>query len=295
MIRYPIHPAELRRRVAETSPRWLDNAAQRTETFRQLGHYDESSAIWSRIKRVYMELQGFKCGFCERLLERSAYGNIEHDVEHFRPKKRVVAWPTPTIRADRGIDLDGELGPDADPGYYLLVYHLENYVVSCKTCNSALKANFFPVAGPRDVFGDQPRGLRNERALLVYPIGALDPDPETLITFRGILPVPVGTRGHKRRRAEVTIAFFQLDAREGLLVERAESILAVYIARAAMDHPDPQVRAAAGPWLAHRLHRHAPHANCARSFDRLCTTDPRLADAYAHAAVELLEASSIPS
>ena len=82
MIRYPIHPAQLEARVEQHRPGWLARAAERTERFREAGKYGESSSIWTEIKRPYMELQGFKCGFCERRLEKSAYGNIEHDVEH---------------------------------------------------------------------------------------------------------------------------------------------------------------------------------------------------------------------
>ena len=87
MIRYPIRPQDWQNRVESISDGWIDRAQERTATFAALGRYEESSSIWSEIKRVYMELQAFKCGFCERRLENSRFGNIEHDVEHFRPKK----------------------------------------------------------------------------------------------------------------------------------------------------------------------------------------------------------------
>ena len=50
-----------------------------------------------------IELQHFKCGFCQRLLERSDYGNVEHDVDHFRRKEHVADWPPGSIHDGRDI------------------------------------------------------------------------------------------------------------------------------------------------------------------------------------------------
>jgi hypothetical protein len=289
MIRYTILERHLRSQVELARPGWLERAAQRTESFRDAGFYDESSGIWSEIKTEYMELQGFKCGFCERRLEKSRYGSVEHDVEHFRPKAKVKGWPTETERADRRIDFDFDLGDDADPGYFLLAYELENYVVSCKTCNTALKANYFPVAGARSVTTDRSRDLGEEAAFLIYPIGARDDDPEKLITFRGIVPIPVATRGHKRRRAEVTIRFFELDTREVLLEERAEILVELHLAMSAVGHPDPLTSRAASAAVDRLVDRRSPHANCARSFHDLWLSDNLLAREFADVALGYLE------
>lgn len=286
MIRYSIHPVTWRNRIETTAPGWLERAAERTETFRALGRYDESSTIWSEVKRVYMELQEFKCGFCERRLEKSRFGNIEHDVEHFRPKKRVDDWPTDAITEERGLSYDFDLG-DSDPtGYFLLPYHHENYLISCKTCNSALKRNYFPIADARLVPGTEPRDMRDEKPFLIYPLGAVDEDPEGLITFDGILPVPIGTRGHKRRRAEVTIDFFGLDRREVLLEERAEGIVALHLALEGLDAPDTAEFAAA---LVGRLVSDgAPHAACMRAYRGRVLQDIAAARTLAGAALDYL-------
>lgn len=289
MIRYPILERQLRERVERARPDWLERAEQRTNSLRDAGHYNEGSGIWGEIKTAYMELQGFKCGFCERRLEKSRYGSIEHDVEHFRPKAKVKSWPTETERAERRIDFDFDLGDPADPAYFLLAYELENYVISCKTCNTILKANYFPVAGDRSVSRDRSRDLGDEGAYLIYPIGARDNDPEQLITFRGIVPIPAGTRGHKRRRAEVTIRFFELDTREVLLEERAETIVELHIAMAAVGHPDPLTSRAASSAVDRLVGRRSPHANCARSFHDLWLSDNLLAREFAAAALEYLE------
>jgi hypothetical protein len=276
--------------VEDASAGWLARAAARTEQFRAAGRFDESSSIWSQVKRVYMEVQGFKCGFCERRLEKSRYGNVEHDIEHFRPKRMVEQWPDVKVRLDRGVAFDFELGGDAEPGYFLLPYNIENYLISCKTCNSALKSNAFPIGGPRATGGDQPRAMRDERPFLVYPIGTVDEhDAEDVIRFEGILPVPVASRGHRRRRAEVTIAFFALDSREILLEERAETILALHVAMSSLDDATESTRAAATLLVERLISPRSPHANCARSFHDLTLDDPARATAYATAALDYLE------
>jgi hypothetical protein len=239
-----------------------------------------------------MRLQGYKCGFCERGLEKSDWGNVEHDVEHFRPKANVTTWPTADMRTQRHIDLPFTLGSGADPGYYLLAYHPENYLIACKTCNTALKANYFPVADERHTDRDRPRNLTDEKAYLIYPIGASDNDPEQLITFRGILPVPVATRGHARRRALVTIRLFELDRREILLQQRADIIVQLHLAIAAARHPDPFIQTAATHTITRLTHPHSPHANCARAHHDLTLTEPTLARDFAQAAYDYL--TSLP-
>ena len=289
MIRYPISGSQLRQRVEELRPGWLERAEEKTEAFRAAGKYAESSGSWSDIKEAYMRLQGFKCGFCERRLEKSRYGNIEHDVEHFRPKANVKAWPSDSDRVERGIDFTFPLGDGADPGYFLLAYELENYLISCKSCNSRLKANYFPIADARTVGRDRSRDLDDERAYLIYPIGARDTDPEKLITFRGIVPIAAARRGHSRRRAEVTIRFFELDTREVLLEERAIIILQLHVAMSAVGHPDPFTSQAASSTVDRMVDRHSPHSNCARAFHDLWLSDNLLAREFAAEALNYLE------
>ena len=40
----------------------FDTAGERTAKFVQAKEYNESGGVWSRVKRVFMELQHFKCG-----------------------------------------------------------------------------------------------------------------------------------------------------------------------------------------------------------------------------------------
>ena len=182
MIRYRVTSTEWRAAIDAVAPTWKARAASRTAAYEAAGRYSEPpSSIWSEIKSVYMDLQGFKCGFCERRLEKSEFGNVEHDVEHFRPKSLVAGWP-PNAAPERGDGLNFDLGAPADLGYFLLAHHPENYLISCKTCNTALKGNGFPVDGSRDNAMTSPRHT-TERHFLVYLLGMVDEDPQRLIRF----------------------------------------------------------------------------------------------------------------
>src|SRR5262249_31446914 len=224
MIRYEITEAALIDRIDRKVPTWLTRTRRRTSTFRKNKRYSEKKGIWGEIKAVYMQIQHNKCAYCERVLEGPPYGLIEHDVEHFRPKSGVEAWPNAAITADRQIDYDFSTGDEWDAGYYLLAYHPLNYTTACKSCNTPLKLNYFPIAGNRGPQAENPSDLAAEQPFLLYPIGTFDDDPEEILTFEGVVPKPVKMSGHRRRRAVVTIDFFELDTREELIRGRSEVI-----------------------------------------------------------------------
>ena len=163
MIRYDIDPDDLHARVERHAPGWLARAQIRTDTFRASRKYEETSSIWSTVKPVFIELQGDgKCCFCERQFESGNLGRHELDLEHFRPKGNIKEWldavPPILDRRRRAPVPSNTLTtpPAAGTGYYLLSYHLLNYAVACKACNSGLKKDYFPVAGPYDPAGDDP-------------------------------------------------------------------------------------------------------------------------------------------
>jgi hypothetical protein len=276
VIRYSVTDAELRRLIDETAPGWLARADTRTAGFRTAGRYGESAGIWSEVKPVYSRLQHDKCGYCERKLADRKRGIIEHDLEHFRPKSEVRAWPSPAARAR--LKLRFATGEPGDPGYFLLPYHPWNYLVACKACNSALKSSAFPVGGPRDTGGEDPWALATEKPLLVYPLGELDADPAALLTFIGNLPVPVHKTGFAHRRARVVIAFFELDTREDLLEERAEWIVALWIALQLRAAGNPRQRAAAERAIRQYTSPYAAHSRCTSAFHDLALRDPAEAD-----------------
>lgn len=159
MIRYDIAEADLIDKIDKEAPTWFTRTKKRTSTFRRDGEYTEKTGTWSEIKAVYMKVQHNKCAYCERVLEGPPYGLVEHDIEHFRPKNGVEGWPSVKIKADRKIDYDFSTGDDWDAGYYLLAYHPLNYLTACKSCNTPLKLNYFPIAGKRGPQAEHPSDL----------------------------------------------------------------------------------------------------------------------------------------
>ena len=272
MIRYDIFPNQLRELVEQHAPGWIERARDRTNSFRTQGRYRERSSIWSEVKPVFMAVQGeAKCCFCERKFEAGDLGRYELDLEHFRPKGNVKRWPCPPELIDRGVSLTNP--PVADTGYYLLPYHLLNYAVACKPCNSGLKKDHFPIAGPYDLDGDDPGQMTAERPWLLYPIGRLDVDPEDVITFYGLLPQSTSADRLLRLRGLVTIAFFRLDdvlTRKELMKERA---LIVFILHSLLVKAEDDGDEESAVLVKELLSPTSKHTSCARSFERLFRFD----------------------
>ncbi|MDX2041413.1 MAG: hypothetical protein SF097_09195 [Acidobacteriota bacterium] len=287
MIRYPITQAELEAAVEREKRGWLDKARQKTDAFRAAGGFNEPASrnSWSEIKAAYIRLQQNKCAYCERSFGHDRRSRIEHDVEHFRPKSSVKAWPA----EGASLSYSFATGDASETGYYLLAYNIFNYTTACKTCNSILKVNYFPVLAARKLNSEKFTTLKAEKPLLVYPIGELDDDPEELITFEGFLPVPKFKRGDRYRRARVTIDLFELDTREDLLKARAGIILSLWVAlrllqtagAAADDHADAQKIVELATSSA------SPHTNCARAFSKLYEQDFAKARQYKERAAAL--------
>ncbi len=276
MIGYRVTKAELETLINAEVPDWLTRAAAKTAEFRVKGFYEEASSIWSEVKVVYMRLQGnSKCAYCERKLESIDLGKIEQDVEHFRPKSNVRAWPAPKPLTDAGIVFTA--APPPGKGYYLLPYHPFNYSAACKPCNTSLKKDCFPIAGKYDLPNDDPVKLKKEKPLLIPPVGDFDTAPEDLIKFHGVSPQAVAKRGYRRARALVTIEFFKLDdeaKRKNLLRERAMIITVLYPQLKTLTTGTVTEKKIAATLVKACTAPQAPHTNCARSFQRLFQTDP---------------------
>ena len=295
MIRYDVTLEALRGMVERRVPGWLARARERTETFRHEGKYGEKSPIWKDVKPIFMEVQGEgKCCFCERKFESGELGRHELDIEHFRPKKRIRKWPCPEFLIDAMIaaEVSQTPPPDSDKGYHLLPYHLLNYAVACKPCNSGLKKDYFPISGRYDLDGEDPGAMDAEKPWLLYPIGCLDVDPEDVVTFYGYLPQSKSEDQFLKLRGLVTIAFFGLDdvdRRKNLILERADKIVTLHLLL--MKAEDDGNRRA-GMLVDAMLASNAKHANYARSFARLFRSDRNRADKVADMASEFLKSRS---
>jgi hypothetical protein len=140
-------------------PSGFDEAALLVALVDRLGEGLEGSKLflpkWSDFKRQLGAGDVHaKCAYCEAV-RRVTY---ELDVEHVRPKARVLRWkdadthellyPRRVLDARTGELVDEkptEDPTDARPGYWWLAYRWSNYLLACKECNSGWKREFFPL------------------------------------------------------------------------------------------------------------------------------------------------------
>jgi hypothetical protein len=275
MIRYKnAEIKSINAKIDDLSPSWRNDADTRTRALKKKRKFVKGPPSWSDVKVVYMRLQHYKCVFCERPLAAEVAGKIEQDVEHFRPKNPVKIWPK-----SRTSSYDFPTGGTGS-GYFWLAYSTLNYAAACKPCNSTRKSNYFPVAGKKR--GSSQHSVkalnRLERPLLIYPLGTIDDDPETLIGFDGILAKPKAAGGHDRNRALVTIDFFGLNTREELWDDRFRTISDLWSkVQVLKTSQDAQQKAAAQRGINDLVSDAGPQAACGRAFLRLIESDPRAA------------------
>jgi hypothetical protein len=270
MIRHDFDRAAVEQAITDVDRRWLGKAATRTAKLKAARAWDDSAGIWSDIKPAFMRLQHGKCIYCERQFESVDYGRIEFDVEHFRPKGRIMGWPDGQRHPDLHYAFD--TGPAAAKGYYWMAFDPHNYAASCKVCNSTFKLDFFPVAAPRAAELADQVGLHEEQPFLCLPLGREDDDPEDLLTFVATTAIPTAKDGHKRDRGQVIIDFFGLNARDQLHRERARMIalFGPALRAIATGTDDASDRRLVGKMTEPQL----PHASCLRAYKRLWDTDP---------------------
>ncbi len=130
--------------------------------------------------------------------------------------------------------------------------------------------------------------VADEQPYLIYPLGSVDVDPETLIEYHGLSPRAKKRRGWSRRRALVVIAFFRLDdasGRKNLFRERARLLQVVYpqLVKESDQAMSAQERRRATELLSRFTADHSPQANCVRSFVRLFRSNPDSARALIEA------------
>lgn len=278
MVYYPISVDDLRQKIGNS---WLQKADQRTQANRAGQRLIFSDSIWSEIKPVYMELQFDKCVYCEFPLG----GRSTQDVEHYRPKSKISAWP-------RKPTYGYATGDARTDGYYWLAYDPQNYAASCKDCNSALKRDCFPIAAAR---GDLSKNVvalnKAEKPFLLFPFGDWGDDPSKYLEYEGIFVRPrQGLAEARRRRAEITIDFFQLNKRRSLLRERYRVIGLIWAnVELRQTSASPNVVARAEATILENIIDEAPQALCARSFLELMQSDPLRATTLAEGAKEHLK------
>jgi hypothetical protein len=295
MIRYAITYKELKKRIGDTDPTWFTRAAAILAKLPAKPTSKSFPSLWSDIKEVYIELQSSKCIYCETLIE----GNISNDIEHFRPKAKVSPWKVPGWLAQAGLKVSGPATPKGNPGYYSLAYQPLNYAASCKFCNSVLKKNLFPITGKQRSRATDPRKLKGEGPLLIYPISTHDANPETLIRFVGMHPEPAIAPGEPGYfRAVATIELFRLndaDRRKELFISRALVLDQLHgHLETRRNTPSGPARDNAERWIKLLLDGKLQHANCLRCFKRLHASSPNKAQAQVDDALSFLQGDRSP-
>ncbi len=273
MIGYAVREAALRKRIERDAPSWLARAEALTSQLQAAGRYLDEAAGWGEIKQIYMRLQHHKCGYCERKLAGGQ--RREHDIEHFRPKSRIDAYP----------DTLGFATGSAHPGgYHLLALHPLNYVVACKTCNG-LEEELLPGCRNACVSRAASPDYAGEQPYLVHPLGMRSDDecaPDKVITFTGTVARPAIQRDqdeHWHRVGFVTIRWLGLN-RDGLQEERARILVQMFpllerVHTGSVDSPaEPSGRSRSERQaLDSFIHASAAHASCARAFVALYERD----------------------
>lgn len=291
MTYYPVPLDVLEKAVTSQKASWLDDAKTATERLLVKGSFDEISGIgWSEIKDAYRNLQHQKCIYCEIRPGSDNTNAILWDVEHYRPKSKVSPWPSDRLRK-RYPYLDYAFstgGPDECTGYYWLAYSIQNYAACCKSCNSTLKRDYFPIASKRQSSPGSQEDLKAEQPLLLFPFGEWGDDPTECMTFDGLTPIPTGDEA-QRLRGQVTIDFFRLSIREDLLEGRSQVIQSIWMAwevlhgtskSASKQQATEILEIADAPSCRHRM--------CAQAFKALCESDPEKASKIATEATKFL-------
>ena len=292
MIRYSITRAKLDAAITSTSATWFADTAAVVAALPANPASSDFKPFWSKIKQIYIDLQNSKCCFCEKPLE----AKIEQDVEHFRPKAAVKSWKVPADMVSEGVVVNQPANGSSEPGYTLLPYHPFNYAMSCKTCNSTFKANLFPIDGPRDSANSDPASMDAEKALLIYPIGSIDADPESLIEFEALSPVAKKASGFGRQRALVTINLFRLDdaqKRKSLFKARATLVRLLYAELEGVANAPTAAKKTKHQKVVDVLtSAETPFANCLRSFKRLYDSDPLRAEEISDECIKFMKSKS---
>ena len=167
--------------------------------------------LYKRYMRYLLTLFAGKCAYCETLISSNQPG----DVEHFRPKGRVVGDDLKTVKIEH--PTRGEI---EHPGYFWLAYEWSNLLPACADCNrrrlhegeGAGKADRFPVKGRH---ATRPEDVATEEPWLIDPTRI---DPALHIAFH-----PDGAVSGLTEEGRRTIELFGLNLREGLKEARRDA------------------------------------------------------------------------
>lgn len=173
--------------VEPTTPEWIqwkkDAKEAREEAIKKVkaGEKPEiDAALYKKMKDIIFDAFHGKCAYCESPIAATLTG--KGDVEHFRPKGRVMDENGKPVMVELP---NGKKIPH--PGYYWLAYDWHNLLPACNKCNRPEKNKTdgkligkwdrFPVDGFRAY---QPGDEVKEKSLFIHPF--FD-NPEEHFTF----------------------------------------------------------------------------------------------------------------
>jgi hypothetical protein len=182
-----------------------------------------NATLYKRYMSFLLKLFNGKCAYCEAKISLTQPG----DVEHFRPKGRVVDENFKPIRVKHP-----KKGEIVHPGYYWLAYDWKNLLPSCIDCNRYRNLGTVPEkvlfkadagAGKADRFP-----IKDEAYRAVVPDAEAE-EGELLINPSEVNPLDHleffenGTIQAKTVEGEATLKVFGLNAREDLIEARADA------------------------------------------------------------------------
>lgn len=152
-------------RPVRPSDEWFANASAATQLALEEGeNHDAAASIYAvdEVRAALEKLFADKCAYCEQ----KAAGTHDWNVEHYRPKGRVIERP-------------------GHPGYYWLAYEWSNLFLSCQHCNQRRrgrpswddptegpafgKGSHFPVQDEASRAMNPADDITRESALLIDP------------------------------------------------------------------------------------------------------------------------------
>jgi len=151
----------------------------------------------SSVKASLIQIQNYKCCFCEAKISRIDDGHVEH----FRPMK--------AFRQSQNDALER-------PGYYWLSYDWDNLFLACTKCNGRNKLNLFPLLEGSERATSHLINTAEEKPVFIHPSKE---NAELFITFKDNIRESIDDNERGRR----SIKYLGLD-RPLLNEHRAERL-----------------------------------------------------------------------
>jgi len=175
-------------------------------------YIDDTSNIWTQLRFFFEGCSNSKCWISEASESVSL-----HDVDHFRPKKKVV-------KLDKKLKCQELERSDWELGYWWITYNWKNYRLMGQIPNRCFKKNYFPLK-----YGTKEATLPTDKISLETPL-LLDPTVKGDVSLLNydlngkVIPAFSSREDNwKNLRAEISILLYGLND-EKLIKARKKTI-----------------------------------------------------------------------